>query len=143
MNRALGWWVCGSHLVKLGAGGGDLLDAELAKLSLELAELLHQIILGLVPQLDALDLARRLTTCQQFCSSQNDFNLGGKEMAIEGFRLIASEGDGKKSRHWSRGAFSPGVKSSEPPLARRRRKVMPIPYSKGKRYACEGVHSPS
>ena len=69
MGRRRG--IFGSHLVQLGAGRGDLLDAELAELSLELAELLHQIILGLVPQLDRLDLARRLTTCQQFCSLQH------------------------------------------------------------------------
>lgn len=51
-----------SHLVELGARGGNLLDAELAELSLELAELLHQVILGLVPELDSLDLSRRLQT---------------------------------------------------------------------------------
>lgn len=61
-----------SHLVELAAGGGNLLDAKLAELSLELAELLHQIILALVPQLDRLDLARRLsTTCQQLLSPPN------------------------------------------------------------------------
>lgn len=49
-----------SHLVQLGAGRGDLLDAELAELGLELSELLCQIILALVPELDCLNLARRL-----------------------------------------------------------------------------------
>src|SRR5699024_97828 len=54
-----------SHLVQLGAGRDDLLDAELAQLGLELGELLRQIILALVPELDGLNLARRLiTTCR-------------------------------------------------------------------------------
>lgn len=48
------------HLVQLGAGRGDLLDAELTELGLELSELLGEIILALVPELDCLDLARRL-----------------------------------------------------------------------------------
>lgn len=51
-----------SHLVQLGAGRDDLLDAELAQLGLELGELLRQIILALVPELDGLNLARRLIT---------------------------------------------------------------------------------
>lgn len=50
----------GSHLVQLAARRSDLLDAQLAELSLELAELLHQIILALVPKLDSLNLGRRL-----------------------------------------------------------------------------------
>lgn len=49
-----------SHLVELGAGRGDLLDAELTELGLELTKLLGQIILALIPQVDSLDLARRL-----------------------------------------------------------------------------------
>lgn len=49
-----------SHSVQLGAGRSDLLNAELTKLSLELSELLCQIILGLIPELSSLDLARRL-----------------------------------------------------------------------------------
>lgn len=56
-----GGCVC-SHLVQLAARRSDLLDAQLAELSLELAELLHQIILALVPELDGLNLARRLET---------------------------------------------------------------------------------
>lgn len=44
------------HLIQLAAGGCDLLDTELAKLALELAELLDQIILALVPELAGLDL---------------------------------------------------------------------------------------
>lgn len=50
----------GSHLVQLAAGRSDLLDAELAELSLELAELLRQLILVLAPERNRLDLARRL-----------------------------------------------------------------------------------
>jgi hypothetical protein len=49
-----------SHPVQLGAGRGDLLDAELTKLGLELSELLCQIILVLAPERTSLDLARRL-----------------------------------------------------------------------------------
>ena len=49
-----------SHLGQLGARRNDLLDAELAQLSLELSELLRQIILALVPELNSLNLARRL-----------------------------------------------------------------------------------
>ena len=49
-----------SHLVELGAGRGNLLDAELTELGLELTKLLGQIILALIPQVDSLDLARRL-----------------------------------------------------------------------------------
>ena len=48
------------HLVELAARGNNLLDAELAELSLELAELLHQVILALVPELDSLNFSRRL-----------------------------------------------------------------------------------
>ncbi len=48
------------HLVELGAGRDNLLDAELAELRLELAELLHQVILALVPELDSLNLCGRL-----------------------------------------------------------------------------------
>ena len=60
-----------SHLVQLAAGRSDLLDAQLAELSLELAELLHQIILALVPKLDGLNLARRLemvSISRSYCS---------------------------------------------------------------------------
>lgn len=49
-----------SHPVQLGARRGDLLDAELTKLGLELSELLCQIILVLAPERTSLDLARRL-----------------------------------------------------------------------------------
>ena len=45
------------HLVKLGAGRGDLLNPELAELSLQLAELLGELILVLVPELASLDLS--------------------------------------------------------------------------------------
>lgn len=44
------------HLVQFAAGGCDLLNPELAKLGLELAELLDQVILALVPELTGLDL---------------------------------------------------------------------------------------
>lgn len=44
------------HLIQFAAGRCDLLDAELAKLSLELTELLDQIFLALVPELTGLDL---------------------------------------------------------------------------------------
>lgn len=47
-------------LVELGAGRDDLLDAQLAELGLELAELLQQVILALVPELDSLNLCGRL-----------------------------------------------------------------------------------
>lgn len=58
------------HLVELGARGDDLLDAELAELSLELAELLHEVILALVPELDSLNLAGRLDVGQHMsCGS--------------------------------------------------------------------------
>lgn len=53
------------HLVQLAAGRGDLLDAELAQLSLELAEGLGQVILVLRPQVAGLDLAGRLQYCQR------------------------------------------------------------------------------
>lgn len=53
------------HLVQLAARRGDLLDAELAQLSLELAEGLGQIILVLRPQVAGLDLAGRLRYCQR------------------------------------------------------------------------------
>lgn len=49
------------HLVQLGAGGGNLLDAELAEFSLELRELLGQLLLVLAPELGSLDFSRRLT----------------------------------------------------------------------------------
>lgn len=52
-------WSC-SHLVQLGAGRSDLLDAKLSELALELSELLRQIILVLAPERTSLDLARRL-----------------------------------------------------------------------------------
>lgn len=48
------------HSVQLGAGRSDLLDAQLAELGLELTKLLEQVILALVPQLDRLNLCRRL-----------------------------------------------------------------------------------
>jgi hypothetical protein len=69
-----GWFQSGLHLVQLAAGRNDLLDAQLAELSLELAELLHQIILALVPKLDCLNLGRRLETWgQHFMSSFEEF----------------------------------------------------------------------
>lgn len=49
------------HLVQLGAGRGNLLDAELAEFSLELTELLGQLLLVLAPKLGSLDFSRRLT----------------------------------------------------------------------------------
>lgn len=49
-----------AHLVQLGARRGDLLDAELTELGLELSELLRQLILVLVPELAGLDLSGRL-----------------------------------------------------------------------------------
>lgn len=48
------------HLVQLGAGRDDLLDAELAELRLELTELLQEVLLALVPELDSLNLGGRL-----------------------------------------------------------------------------------
>lgn len=47
-----------SHLVQLGARRDLLLDAELAQLSLELLELLGELLLLLGPQLGRLDLDR-------------------------------------------------------------------------------------
>lgn len=55
------------HLVELAARGNNLLDAELAELSLELAELLHQVILALVPELDSLNFSRRLERDRLSC----------------------------------------------------------------------------
>lgn len=50
---------CGHlHPVQLGTRRGDLLDAELAQLSLELSELLDELILALGPQGTGLDLGR-------------------------------------------------------------------------------------
>lgn len=49
------------HLVQLGAGRGNLLDAELAEFSLELTELLGQLLLVLAPKLGSPDFSRRLT----------------------------------------------------------------------------------
>lgn len=46
-------------LVQLAAGRGDLLDAELTELGLELTKLLGQIILVLAPKGDGLDLSGR------------------------------------------------------------------------------------
>jgi hypothetical protein len=46
-----------SHLVQLGAGRGNLLDAELTELSLELSELLGEVLLVLPPELTSLNLA--------------------------------------------------------------------------------------
>ena len=57
--RSRGQWFR-SHSVELAARGGNLLDAKLTKLGLELAELLGQLILVLGPELTGLDLARRL-----------------------------------------------------------------------------------
>lgn len=45
------------HLGELGTRGNNLLDAELTELGLELSELLNQVLLGLVPKLDALNLS--------------------------------------------------------------------------------------
>lgn len=53
-----------SHLVQLGSGGGDLLDAQLAELGLQLAEGLGELVLVLGPQLAGLDLCGRLQHCQ-------------------------------------------------------------------------------
>ena len=53
-----------SHLVQLGAGGGNLLNSQLAQLSLQLAEGLGELWLVLGPQLAGLDLAARLRHCQ-------------------------------------------------------------------------------
>ena len=67
------------HLVELGAGRNDLLDAELAELRLELAELLHQVILALVPELDRLNLCGRLRGNfgqQKCCGFPNHFDMG-------------------------------------------------------------------
>jgi hypothetical protein len=46
-------------LVELGARGGNLLDPELAELSLQLAELLGELVLVLAPELTGLDLSGR------------------------------------------------------------------------------------
>jgi hypothetical protein len=59
-----------SHLVQLGAGRSDLLDAKLTELALELSELLRQIILVLAPERTSLDLARRLQHLSAIRSSQ-------------------------------------------------------------------------
>lgn len=48
------------HPVQLGARRGDLLDAELAQLGLELSELLNELILALGPQGTGLNLGGRL-----------------------------------------------------------------------------------
>lgn len=47
------------HPVQLDAGRRDLLDAQLAELGLELAELLQEIVLVLGPQLAGLDFCGR------------------------------------------------------------------------------------
>lgn len=51
---------CRLHSVQLAAGGGDLLDAELAEISLKVRQSLDQLVLALVPELAALDLGSRL-----------------------------------------------------------------------------------
>lgn len=58
-------WLHHVHLVQLSTRRGDLLDAELAELSLELAEGLGQILAVLRPQLAGLDLSGRLRHCQR------------------------------------------------------------------------------
>lgn len=75
------------HSVQLGAGRSDLLDAQLAKLGLELTELLEQIILALVPQLDRLNLCRRL---QKEHQSANPFvdNPSLQSLQDEQFSLL-------------------------------------------------------
>lgn len=55
------WWHL--HPVQLGTRRGDLLDAELAQLSLELSELLDELVLALGPQGTGLNLGGRLQTC--------------------------------------------------------------------------------
>lgn len=55
-RRSAGQSEC-SHLVQLGAGRSDLLDAELTELSLELTELLGEVLLVLSPKGTSLDLA--------------------------------------------------------------------------------------
>lgn len=55
-----------SHPVQLGARGGNLLDAKLAQLRLELTQGLGEILAVLRPQLAGLDLAARLKHCQLF-----------------------------------------------------------------------------
>jgi hypothetical protein len=52
------------HLCELGCGtAGDLLDAQLAQFSLQLAELLLQVLLVLGPQRTSLDFSGRLSWC--------------------------------------------------------------------------------
>jgi len=46
--------------VQLATGGGDLLDAELAEVGLELGQSLDELFLALVPELAALNLGSRL-----------------------------------------------------------------------------------
>lgn len=48
------------HLVELGARRDDLLDAKLTQLSLQLTELLGELVLVLGPESAGLDLSRRL-----------------------------------------------------------------------------------
>lgn len=57
--------MCGRNLhpVQLGTRRGDLLDAELAQLSLELSELLDELVLALGPQGTGLNLGGRLQIC--------------------------------------------------------------------------------
>ena len=55
-------WIfsCRLHSVQLATGGGDLLDAELAEVGLELGQSLDELFLALVPELAALNLGSRL-----------------------------------------------------------------------------------
>jgi len=57
--------------VELGAGGGDLLDAQLAQLSLELTELLDELVLVLGPQGTGLNLGGRLRGEKTFLLAPN------------------------------------------------------------------------
>jgi hypothetical protein len=75
------------HLIQLATGGCDLLDAELPELSLELAELLHQIILVLVPELTGLNLGRRL--CVKSANVSDKLEARGFDAKeAGGYRLI-------------------------------------------------------
>lgn len=62
-----------SHPVQLGTRGGNLLDAQLAELRLELTKGLGEIILVLRPQLAGLNLAARLRYSQLFELSGSNF----------------------------------------------------------------------
>ena len=92
-----------AHSGELGSSTArDLLDADLVQLSLELLELLREVILALSPELTGLDLGRRLENERKisvsislpcFFSGDSDSEgqkrtmVGGFESGREGCRL--------------------------------------------------------